>query len=320
MPLPGLPALEVFVAVARHGSFRKAALERGVSTSALSHVIRTLERSLGVRLFNRTSRSIRITEAGEHLLGQIGPALSDITAAIGKISSFKGKPAGTLRLNVPRNAAEIVVKPIMARFLEAYPEIRLEVVTQDGFVDIVAEGCDAGIRAGHDLGQEMISVPVGPTMRFAVVGSPAYFADRGRPIVPQDLHGHSCVARRFPSGALYKWTFARGAEVLNMVVHSRLVVDDRSLIIAAALDGVGLAHIHEALVADQVARGDLIRVLEDWCPDLPSFFLYYPGRRQVPEALRAFIGMAYDRGVRKDVDDSPEDSQAQTPVSSNERT
>ncbi len=291
MPLPGLPALEVFVAVARHGSFRKAAGERGVSTSALSHVIRGLEQSLDVRLFHRTNRSIRMTEAGEHLLAGIGPALGELTAAIGQVGLFRSRPAGTLRLNVPRNAAEMVVKPMLGRFLQAYPDIRLEIVTQDGFVDIVADGFDAGIRAGQDLGQDMVSIPLGPAHRFAVVGSPAYFAGRETPVVPGDLHAHACVARRYPDGGFYKWAFARGDQVVDLAVRGQLVVDDRSLIVAAAFAGLGLAHIHEVFVLDHVARGDLIRVLEDWCPALPGFHLYYPGRRQVPAPLRAFIDM-----------------------------
>ena len=292
MTPPGLPALEVFVAVARHQSFRKAALERRVSTSALSHVIRGLERSLGVRLFNRTNRSICITEAGEQLLGRIAPALGEITAAIEQAGAGQGRPAGRLRLNVPRNAAEMIVKPLLTRFLQTYPDIRLEVTTQDGLVDIVAEGFDAGIRVSQELGQDMISVPVGPALRFAVVASPAYIARHGTPLVPQDLRAHSCVARRYPSGAFYTWAFARGSETAEVAIPGRLVLDDRSLIVAAALDGYGLAHIHEALVADHVARGELVRVLEDWCPVLTRFYLYYPGRRQVPGPLRAFIDMA----------------------------
>ena len=291
MPLPGFPALEVFVSVAKHRSFRKAALARGVSPSALSHVIRGLEQTLGVRLFNRTNRSIRITPAGEHLLKRVGPALGDITEAIEQVSSFKGRPAGPLRLNVPRNAAELVIKPMLGRFLAAYPEIKLEVVTNDGLVDIVAEGFDAGIRAGQHLAQDMILVPVGSPMRFAVVGAPAYFANRGKPRVPQDLHAHACVGRRYPSGALYAWAFAQGDEAMEVAVSGPLVTDDRALIVAAALDGVGLAHIHEALVADYIEKGELVRVLEDWCPVLPHFFLYYPGRRQVPAPLRAFVDM-----------------------------
>lgn len=291
MPLPGLPALEVFVAVAKHQSFRKAAVERGVSPSALSHVIRGLEQTLDVRLFNRTNRSVRITPAGEHLLKRIGPALGDIIEAIEQVSLFRGRPAGPLRLNVPRNAAELVIKPIMGRFLAAYPEIKLEVVTNDGLMDIVAEGFDAGIRAGQHLAQDMILVPVGPSMRFAVVGAPTYFTTRDKPCVPQDLHAHACIGRRYPSGALYTWAFAQAQDVMEVEVSGPLVVDDRTLIIAAALEGIGVAHIHEALVSDHIARGELVRVLEDWCPVLPNFFLYYPGRRQMPAPLRAFVDM-----------------------------
>ena len=292
MPLPGFAALEAFVSVAKHQSFRKAALARGVSPSALSHVIRGLEQTLDVRLFNRTNRSIRITPAGEHLLKRIGPALGDITEAIEQVSLFRDRPAGPLRLNIPRNAAELVVKPMMGRFLAAYPEVKLEVVTNDGLVDIVADGFDAGIRAGQHLAQDMILVPVGPPMRFAVVGAPTYFANRDKPRIPQDLHTHACVGRRYPSGALYTWAFAQGEEAMDVEVSGPLIVDDRALIISAALDGIGLAHIHEALVADYIEQGKLVRVLEDWCPVLPHFFLYYPGRRQMPAPLRAFVDMA----------------------------
>ena len=291
MPRPGLPALEVFVAVARHGNFRKAAMERGVSPSALSHVIRGLEQALDVRLFNRTNRSVRITAAGELLLARIGPALGDIAEAIAEIGLFRGRVAGRLRLNVPRNAAELVIKPMMGRFLAAYPGITLEVVTDDEMVDIVAEGFDAGIRAGQHLAQDMILVPVGPSLRFAVVGAPAYFATRETPRVPQDLHAHACIGRRYPSGARYAWAFAGDGREMEVEVSGPLIADDRSLIIAAALDGVGLVHIHEALVAGHIERGELVRVLADWCPVLPQFFLYYPGRRQMPAPLRAFVDM-----------------------------
>ena len=291
MPMPSLPALDVFLAVARHGSFRRAAVERGVSPSALSHAIRGLEEALGVRLFNRTNRSIRITAAGEHLLHRIGPALSDITEAVEQVGLYRDRAAGTLRLNVPRNVVELVVKPVMAKFLATYPDITLEIVSDDGMVDIVAAGFDAGIRAGQHLGQDMISVPVGPPLRFAVVGSPSYFASHDVPRVPRDLAAHACIGRRYPSGARYAWVFAKGDEACEVDVSGSLIADDRTLIIAAVLDGVGLAHIHEALVADHLARGDVVRVLADWCPALPTFFLYYPGRRQLPTPLRAFIDM-----------------------------
>ncbi len=295
MALPSLPALDIFLAVAKHGSFRRAATERGVTPSALSHAIRGLEEGLGVRLFNRTSRSIRITAAGEHLLRRIGPALGDIAEAVEQLGLYRDRAAGTLRLNVPRNAVELVVKPVMARFLAAYPEITLEIVSDDGMVDIVAEGFDAGIRAGQHLGQDMISVPVGPPLRFAVVGAPAYFASREPPRLPQDLVTHACIGRRYPSGARYDWVFAKGDEAFKIEVSGPLIADDRTLIVAAALAGIGLAHIHEALVIDHLAWGDLVRVLGDWCPALPTFFLYYPGRRQLPAPLRAFIDMARTR-------------------------
>ena len=298
MVLPSLPALDIFLAVARHGSFRRAATERGVSPSALSHAIRGLEEALGVRLFNRTNRSVRITAAGEHLRRRIGPALGDIAEAVQQLGLYRDRAAGTLRLNVPRNAVELVVRPVMARFLAAYPDVTLEIVSDDGLVDIVAAGFDAGIRAGQHLGQDMISVPVGPPLRFAVVGAPDYLAGREAPRVPRDLRAHACIGRRYPSGARYPWTFTKGDETIEIDVSGPLIADDRAIIVAAALEGVGLAHIHEALVADHLVRGDLVRVLGDWCPALPTFFLYYPGRRQLPAPLRAFIEMVRTRESR----------------------
>lgn len=291
MALPASSALETFLAVARHGSFRKAAAERNVSPSALSHVIRGLEETIDVRLFNRTSRSIRLTEAGEHLFRRIGPAVGDIADAISEARAVRGRPAGLLRLNVPRTAAELVVRPVMARFLAAYPDVRLEVVSDDGLVDIVAAGFDAGIRPSARLAQDMIAVPVGPQRRFAVVGAPAYFARHEKPRAPQDLHAHACIERRYPSGTHYAWEFARGNEVVEVEVTGRLIVDDTVLMMTAALEGVGLAHVYERIAAEQIASGSLMRVLEDWCPVLPYFYLYYPGRRQVPAPLRAFIDM-----------------------------
>jgi DNA-binding transcriptional LysR family regulator len=291
MTLPGLPALEIFLAVARHGSFRRAATERRVSPSALSHAIRGLEDTLGVRLFNRTNRSIRLTAAGELLLERVGPALGDIAEAVSQVNAFRGRPAGLLRLNVPRIAAELIVRPVMGRFLATYPEITLEVVSDDGLVDIVAEGFDAGIRPGRRLAQAMIAVPVGTRRRFAVVASGDYFAGHGKPEVPQDLHAHACIERRYPGGARYAWEFARGDETMEVDVSGPLVLDDSMLMVAAALDGVGIAFVYETLVAADIARGTLVRVLEDWCPALPHFFLYYPGRRQTPAPLRAFIDM-----------------------------
>ncbi len=296
MTLPSLPALQVFLSVAKHLSFRRAALERDVSASALSHAIRGLEESLGVRLFNRTNRSIALTAAGEFLHAHAAAALSELEHVIEGIGTFRDGPSGTLRLNVPRSAADLVIRPLMARFLLTYPAIKLDVVSDDGMVDIVAEGFDAGIRAGQHLAQDMISIPVGPHLRFAVVGSPSYFATRTKPAQPQDLLNHACIGRRYPSGAPYAWTFGSGTDVIEVDVSGPIVLDDRALIVAAALEGIGLAHIHEGLVADHIASGALIQVLDDWCPRLPTFFLYYPGRRHLPAPLRAFIDMARSTG------------------------
>ena len=291
MTQPSLASLEAFLAVARHGSFRRAAAERGVVPSAVSHVIRGLEEALGVRLFNRTSRSIHLTEAGQHLLERIGPALGELEAALGGVDVFRGQPAGVLRVNLPRIANELVVQPMVGRFLAAHPAVRLEVVSHDGLVDIVAGGFDAGIRRDRRLAPGMIAVPVGRAQRFAVVGAPSYLAGRDLPRTPQDLHAHACIGRHFPDGTRYAWEFARDGEALEVEVSGPLVVDDTALMVRAALDGVGLAFVFESLVADHLAAGCLVRVLEAWCPAGPRFFLYYPGRRQVPAALRAFIDM-----------------------------
>lgn len=296
MTLPSLSAVQVFLSVAKHLSFSGAAAERGVSASALSHAIRGLEAHLGVRLFNRTNRSIGLTAAGVFLRDHATTAVSDLEQAIVGIDTFRGQARGTLRLNVPRSALDLVIRPVMARFMAAHPGIMLDVVSDDGMVDIVAAGFDAGIRAGQHLAPDMISIPVGPALRFAVVGSPGYFAVHPKPTHPQDLLDHACIGRRYPGGAAYAWTFGHGEDTIEVDVRSPIVLDDRALIVAAALDGIGLAHIHEGLVAEHITSGALIRVLDGWCPRLPTFFLYYPGRRHVPAPLRAFIDMARSTG------------------------
>ena len=291
MSKPSLAALEVFLSVARLGSLRRAASERGVSPSALSHVIRGLEETLGVRLFNRTNRSISLTDAGRHLLERLRPALGDVAEALQTASAFGERPAGLLRLNMPRIATGLIVEPVIGRFLAAYPEVRLEVATSDGLVDIVAEGFDAGIRRDRRLAPGMVALPVGPARRFAVVGAPSYFALHEPPGVPQELDTHRCIERRFPDGGRYAWEFARNGEVLEIEVSGPLIVDDTALMLRAALDGVGLAFVFESLAAAHLANGALVRVLEDWCPVQPRFYLYYPGRRHAPAPLRAFIDM-----------------------------
>jgi DNA-binding transcriptional LysR family regulator len=289
MPKPSLQTLEVFVAVARFGNFRRAAAGRNVTPSALSHVIRGLEKNLGVRLFHRTSRSVALTEPGQELLGRIAPALDDLGRALDGIGAYRNRPSGRLRLNVPRIVTELVFEPMVGDFLKAYPEIKLEVITTDDLIDIVAEGFDAGIRRDRRLAPGMIAVPIGMPRRFAVVGAPSYFKNQKRPVSPLDLHAHKCIERHFPSGSRYAWEFKKGREVLEIEVSGPLVVDDTHLMARAALDGLGLAFMFESLVAEHLAAGRLIRVLEDWCPPGPRFFLYYSGHHQVPVALRAFV-------------------------------
>jgi DNA-binding transcriptional LysR family regulator len=288
-PEPSLAALRAFVAVARHGSFRRAAKARGVDPSAFSHVVRGLEQALDLRLFHRTSRSVRLTEAGLALLGRVGPALDELAGALGDARAAAATPSGSLRLNVPRIANDLIIAPMVGRFLSRHPAITLEVATSDGLVDIVAEGFDAGIRRDRRLSPGMVALPIEPPRRFAVVGAPSYFAGRARPLAPADLHLHRCIGRRYPSGSRYAWEFERDGAALEIDVAGPLVVDDTALMIRAALDGVGLAFLFEELVADHLARGALVRVLEAWCPLKPRFHLYYPGRRQVPAPLRAFI-------------------------------
>ncbi len=289
---PALASLEAFLAVARLGSFRAAAVARGVTPSAFSHLMRGLETRLGTRLFHRTSRSVRLTEAGERLLARLAPALGEIEDAMAALCADAGRPAGRLRLNVPHSAIPLIVVPLLPRFLADYPAVSLEVVGQDGLVDIVAAGFDAGIRPGRRLTPGMIAVTLRPERRFAVVATPSYLARRGTPATPADLAAHDCICRRYPSGGRYAWEFAKGGEAVEVEVAGRIATNSPALMLAATLAGAGLAHLFEHDVAGALAAGALVRVLADWCPPLPGFSLYYPGRRQPPPALRAFIATA----------------------------
>ncbi|MFC5476350.1 LysR family transcriptional regulator [Paraherbaspirillum soli] len=297
MTKPDLTELDAFACVARHRNFNKAALERGVSASALSHAMRKLETRLGVRLLNRTTRSVTPTEAGEQLLASLRPALRDIDKALDEVNRFRDTPRGTLRLNVPRPAARLLLAPLFGRFLAAYPQVRLEVVTDDGLVDIVAAGFDAGIRFGESLARDMIALPLGPALRFIVVAAPAYAAAHGLPQRPQELKEHACIGRRFPSGAVYAWEFAKDGETLALQVDGPLLLDDDELMIRAALDGVGLSYVYEVQAQELIAQGRLLRVLDDWCPPMPGFYLYYPSRQQMPTTLRVLIDMLRGKPV-----------------------
>ena len=282
--------LAAFVAVAQERSFRRASVRLGLSPSALSHAIRELEERLGAKLLNRTTRSVAPTDAGLSLLDRLAPAFAEIAGAVGAVSAFRDRPSGTVRVNLPKLAAQMVLAPAFGRFAQAYPEVRLELTVDDGLMDIVAGGFDAGIRPGERVQRDMVAVRVTPDLRTAVVGSPGYFASRPRPHTPRNLRDHACINYRWAkSGALYRWPFGKSGEALEVAVEGPLTLNDTDLILAAALDGVGLACLLENTVAGHVAAGRLVRVLEEWCQPFPGFFLYYPGRRQVPTALRVLI-------------------------------
>ena len=285
--------LTAFVAVARAGGFREAGRASGVSASSLSEAIRRLEARLGVRLLNRTTRSVAVTEAGARLLDRLGPALDEVSAAVDIVNGFRDRPAGTLRLNVPVSAARLVLPAIVPPFLAAYPDIRLEVIAEDGFVDVLASGCDAGIRYEERLEQDMIAVPIGPReQRYATAASPAYLDRRGRPEHPRDLLQHACLAGRFANRAVNTWEFERDGEFIKMDPIGPLVVragTTTDLAVAAAIAGTGVIQLFEDWLRPHFDNGTLEPVLETWWPRFSGPFLYYPGRRHLPTPLRAFV-------------------------------
>lgn len=286
-----LGALSVFLTVAEERSFTKAAKRLGVSPSAVSHSMRELEEEIGVRLLSRTTRSVALTDAGEHLRGRLRPAFAEIGEAWGQVSGLRNRPAGRLRLLVPRLASSTVLAPKLGQFARDYPDIVLEVTTDDSRMDIVAEGFDAGIHFGEYIEKDMIAVRVSPDLRPAIVGSPGYFNSQGRPKSPRDLVRHRCINFRHGDAGLYRWEFEKGRKALSVAVHGPLIVDDLDLVIRAALDDVGLAYMDEDKAAPHLASGALLRVLEEWCQPFPGFFLYYPSRRQQPAALSAVISV-----------------------------
>lgn len=292
MQLDNLSHLAVFAAVARHGSFRKAAAELALSASAVSYAVRTLEDRLGVGLFNRTTRSVALTEAGKHLLERLQPALGGVSLALEEMNLFRASPAGTLRINSSRDAAVMVVGPLIQRYLEAYPDISLDIVSEDGLVDIVERGFDLGIRYEEHVPEDMIGVPVWGPQRFVVVGSPAYLKKHGVPRHPDDLARHHCVRYRFPRGNIYKWELGKGDIKLEVDVPGRLSVGDSQLGLRAALDGVALTFLPEFRLLPYIEAGQLVRVLEDWCPPSTGLMMYYPRQRRMSSALRAFVDMA----------------------------
>lgn len=290
MPTP-LTDLQAFATVARLRSFRRAATDMGVSPSALSHSLRGLEARLGVRLLNRTTRSVAPTPAGEALLARLAPALLEIEAALEAVNAHRDSPVGNLRINAPRSAARWVLAPLVARFLERHPGMKVELTCDDALVDIVTAGFDAGVRFGETLQQDMVAVPLGPPQRFVVVASPAYLAVNSPPQSPRDLRDHRCICIRFPSGAAYRWEFACGQERLDVAVDGPLTVGDMALMIEAAEQSLGLAYVYAQEAEAGLAAGRLVTVLDDWCPHIPGFYLYYPSRKLMPVGLKAFVAL-----------------------------
>jgi DNA-binding transcriptional LysR family regulator len=290
MRLNQLDGLLAFWKVAQHRGFSAAAAALEVSPSALSQAIRTLETRLGVRLLNRTTRSVSLTEAGEAYLSRIGPALADVLEAGEQLHALQGRPSGLLRINSARISIAMVLQPLLAGFLKAYPEVQIELTNDEGYVDIVERGFDAGVRMGESVQKDMVAVPLGGPVTVAVVGSPDYFKRHPAPRHPSDLVNHNCVRFRFSgSGAIYKWEFTVDERIVEYEVGGSLTISDSTFPVEAALDGIGLAYTFDALVTEHLKSKRLKRVLGAQSPSFPGFYLYYPSRRQQPSKLKAFV-------------------------------
>jgi DNA-binding transcriptional LysR family regulator len=292
MSRSGLIELEAVLAIVRRGSFRAAAVDLGMSTTALSNAIGKLERQIGVRLFNRTTRSVSLTDAGRTFVGQVGPAVESIHDAMNTARSQQETPSGTLRINAFATAAREILAPLVLEFLRRYPRVHIDLVTEGRLVDVVAEGFDIGIRTAELVPNDTIAIPLGPPRRFAVVASPVYFQHHDIPQVPQDLAGHPCIRVRLPNGALYRWHFERDGQPVQIDVLGPITLDEASLSRIAVLEGVGIGFFMEADVHEDIASGRLVRMLEDWTPPLAPLCLYYPSRRNPSAAFKAFIDLA----------------------------
>lgn len=289
-----LHALDSFAAVARHRNFRRAAIERGVSASTLSAAVRELETRLGVRLLHRTTRSVALTDAGASLLERLSPALTEIGEAVTAVRAAQAQPSGPLRINAPEPAVELVLAPLITAFLAKHPAVRVELVAESGFVDIVAAGFDAGVRWGESLAQDMVAVPLGPRQRYCVAGSPGLIERVGVPRHPRDLLDRPCLRVRFASGAVPPWEFDKGGQTLSLSPTGPVTSNFGHLLMRAALDGLGFIQTFDGYAERHLASGALVEVLADWSEPFDGPYLYYPSRRTLPSALRAFVDFVQD--------------------------
>ena len=284
-----LDSFDVFVAIVRCGGFRAAALERGVSSSALSQTMNALEEALGIRLLNRTTRSVSPTEAGQRLLERLTPALSDIRLAIAEVDELRDSPSGTLRINAPAPAIDHFLCPLAFDFMDAYPQVKIELISDAAVIDIVEQGFDAGVRFGKQLAQDMIALPLGPALRYVIVASPDYLKKHGQPRSPNDLTNYDCIKRRFSNGRLVNWKFVEGDEEIEISPTGRLTVSTAHNELQAALASRGLAHVFEDYARPYIRSGRLVEILPEWSQILPHWFLYYPNRRLPSAAMRSFL-------------------------------
>ncbi len=298
MARPSLSDLTAFVAVSTHRSFRRAADELGAAPSTLSHAVRSLEGSLGVRLLNRTTRSVSPTEAGLQLLDRLRPALGQLDEALDGVAAFRGRVAGTVRVNAPRLGAAIVVRKIMPLMATRFPDVTVDIVAEGRLVDIVSGGFDVGVRLASMIPLDMIAVPLSNDFRYMCVASPAYLDRAGVPTTPEDLKHHQCVGHRLPSGKLYRWEFERGRTVLKIDAPAAVVLDDEDLMIDAAIADLGIAYVPALAALLAMARGEVREVLSDWTQATEAVKVYYPSRRAAPPALRAFLDVVLETGGR----------------------
>ncbi len=298
MDQASLKELEAAIAIARRGTFRAASIDLGISTTALSHTIGRLEAGLGVRLFNRTTRSVSLTDAGRLFMQQVAPSLQDLHAALEAVREQRETPSGTIRINAAPFAARAILTPLVFEFLRRYPEMNVDIVTEGKMVDIVRDGFDLGVRVAGLVPSDMIAVSLGRPQRHAVVASPEYFEKHGMPVVPPDLLGHRCIRVRLPDGSLFRWRFEKDGEEVQIEVRGQISLDETSLTRTAVLEGAGVGYLFEQDILPEIEAGRVIRVLEDWTPPYPGLCLYYPGRRNLSAGVRAFLELARELARR----------------------